>query len=411
MTNKKVIVIVLVFLIGGLLVYSFAATPSKPLKENDTQDNYENNDNTGDEDNKINEDDKKEQEELLILKTSLEDLKKELEEAKKSGKYTDESLNEKEKLINIANNATTKEEYDKAMEDVNNFELVEKEENPNGITTPIKNPSSGNDQTIKPSGSGNQGTTVKPSTPSTGNQESTGNNQESTSGNQGTSSGDNNQETPVKPVVINKDEVNNLQSKLDSDKTSGKYTDESIAKKQELIDIANNATTKEEYDKALEDIKNFELVEKVPANIGSSTIEVAASPTDSSDKVNVTSKQNGTDIILGGSIETKSDVEGGQYLIKIKVIAPRILSDEVLKNAKFRAIDNVYGVPTYEMPAYNRILNIQNIASEKAYITLPLFSLRKEDIMNESAPLRVAMDWGNGENIIYNIYFNEIIIK
>lgn len=400
MTNKKVIVIVLVFLIGGLLVYSFAATPSKPLDEDRPNSNITDDDSDKDKENKEKE--KQEQEELKSLKKNLDDLRMELEEARKSGKYTDESLAEKEKLINMAQNATTKEEYEKVLEDINNNKLVEKDEQNGGntITTPINNPSSGNNQTTRPSGDNNQGQTGgnKPTTPT----------KPSDDNNQGTT-GDNNQATTDKPAIVDKNEIANLQNELNNAKNSGKYTEDSLKELEKLIDIANNAKTKEEYEKALEDIKNFELDEKVPTNIGPSNVEITATSNNSSDKVNITSKQEGTDIILGGNIETGSDIENGRYSVRIKVTAPRILSDEVLKNAKFKVMDNIYGVSVSEASAYSRIANIQNIANEKAYIVLPSFSLRQDDIANE-APLKIAVDWGNGEYIIYSIHFNDIAI-
>lgn len=397
MTNKKVIIIVLIFLIGGLLVYSFAATPSKTLNDGDKPNSgLTDDDSNKDKENEDKEKQEQEQKELENLKKELANLRRELEEARESCKYTDESLAEKEKLINIAENATTKEEYEKALEDIKNNELVEKEEQNGGntITTPITNPSSGNNQTTRPSGGNNQGQTGgnKPSIPSGGNQGTTG---------------DNNQGTTNNPATIDKKGITNLQNELNSAKNSGKYTNASISKKQELIDIANSKTTQSDYDKALETAKNYKLVEIV----GNAIIDVTASSTNSSDKINISSKQNGTDIILGGSIETNSDVDNGRYNIRIKVTAPKIIDIDTLKNAKFRAMDNIYSVPTDEYSAYNRILNLQNIATERAYIILPSFSLRDFEITEQSAPLRIAVDWGDGEYIMYNIYFNDITIE
>lgn len=408
MTNKKVIIIVLIFLIGGLLVYSFAATPSKPLEEDRPNSNLTDDD--SDKDKEDEEKEKQEQEELVNLKKQLDSFKTTLSEEKTSGKYTEESLNEKEKLIEIAGNAKTKEEYEKALEDIKNFELVEKEEKPS-ITTPITNPSGGsNIGANRPSSGNNQGTTK----PSGGNNQgsSSGNNPSKPSDDNKPSSGDNQGTAtkPTEPVQIDKTELANIQNELDNAKNSDKYTDESLKELEKLIDAANNAKTKEEYEKALEDIKNFKLDEKIPTNIGTSNIEVITTPNNSSDKVNITSKQEGTEIILGGNIETNNSIENGIYNINVKVEAPRILSNEVLKNAKFKVMDNVYGFSTYEMPAYSRIVNIQNIESEKAYITIPSLTLHGDEILYENAPLRIAVDWGNNEYIIYNIYFNDITI-
>lgn len=336
MTNKKVIAIIVIFIMGGLFIYSFAATPSNNLKDDGT---------ISDNGNKYmdnNKDDDKNNQKDTLKKDELVNLQKELDAAKASQKYTDESLKAMQDLIDLANKASSKEEYEKILESIKNSELTLKD-----------------DKQEKPTNNGN-GSTVWDGT-SNGNNWSGGNTGNNNQGDN-PSGGDNKPNVPDTPNIPENPDTPNIPEEPD-----------------------------------------------VPT-IGNSIVSASVSSTNGTDIINISHEQNGTDIFLKGSIETTNKNYDGIYRIEIKITAPKILDEEILKNSKFKAMDNIYGIPTSEKLGYNYIENIGNIANEQAYITLSI-NLRGYEIKNENAPFRLAIDWGDGNFITYSVYFNSITIE
>lgn len=334
MTNKKVIAIIIIFIVGGLFIYSFAATPSNNLKDDegtisDNGNKYMDN----------NKDDDETEKKDTFKKEELTVLQKELDAAKSSGKYTDESIKAKQDLIDLANKASSEEEYTKIIESIKKTELVLKDDsqnNSNGSNGGSNSQYGGNNGSSNNNSgsSGNNGW----NNPSSGGNNPSGGGNDSTGGNN----------TPTTPVV--------------------------------------------------------------PETIGNSIVSASVSSTNGTDIINIYHEQVGTDIFLKGSIETSGKNYDGIYRIEMTITAPKILSEETLMNSKFRAMDNIYGVPTSEKSGYNHIANIGNIANEQAYITLSI-NLRGYEIKNENAPFRLAVDWGDGNYIAYSVYFNSITIE
>ena len=404
MTNKKVIVIAVIFLIAGLLVYSFAATPSNSLDddydfaEGDGKDDDTNKPNVGGNVNggfvievPIDGDLTGEGDDLNS--TDGDDNSDSTEGTGSTGSTgsssSSSSTSGTKKPASSSSSSTSTSGSNKPSNSNSNSNTTSGSNKPSSSSS-NSSTTGGNDNSGSTGGNGSTGATGgddnSGSTSGNGNTGTTGGNDNSgsTSGNgsTGTTGGNDNSGSTS---------GNGSTGTTGGNDNSGSTGENGNAGTTGGNDNSGSTTPNEE-------------------KIGTSEVSASVGSTNPDDEISISSSQEGTDIFLRGSIETTSSEYDGIYKIQIKIMAPKILSEETLKKSRFKAMSNIYGIPTTEKMGYNYINNINSISSEKAYITITI-SLRGYELKDNNSPFKLAVDWGDGEYTTYSIYFSSITIQ
>ena len=220
MIDKRVIAVIVIFILGGLFIYSFA---------NPLSDSEETGGNIGDVVTPTDKDDGQKEEPTKIDTVALDNIKVQLEGLNKDD-YTEESWELIQNLIHGAEESTSQEEFDLILSQIDLGSLTQK---------PIDNPV----QITNPNGGASN--TTRPSSPNTGTSTPSG--------------GSSNTSTP-KPVGIDKTALNNIKAQL-AKLNKNDYTTESWNIVQAQVKVAELQTTQTGFNEAVSQI-NLGLLQK-----------------------------------------------------------------------------------------------------------------------------------------------------
>ena len=222
MIDKRVIAVIVIFILGGLFIYSFA----NPLSDSEEK--------TTDNGGVVipsEKDPDKEEKPSVVNKESLNSVKSQLESLNKDD-YTEESWELIQNLIKGAEESTTQEEFDLIFSQIDLGSLAQKPiDNPVQITNP----------------NGGSSSAARPSSPNTGTSTPSG--------------GGSNTSTP-KPVEIDKTALNNIKAQL-AKLNKNDYTTESWNIVQAQVKVAELQTTQAGFNEAVSQI-NLGLLQKKP---------------------------------------------------------------------------------------------------------------------------------------------------
>ncbi len=356
MLNKKIIIAIVIFIVGGLLIYSFA----NPLDDSGrdlsdgivTPGQSEQNSSKKDKD---------------TSKDSEDSEKKDSDDAELTGEGTE-------------GEQTSGEQNSNSNEGSSSWIPVKfpSISAPNNNRTPLESGTS--------TGGNNQGS-------STG-----GNNQGSSTGgnNQGSSTGGNNQGSSTGGDNQGSSTGGNNQGSSTGGDNQGSSTGGNNQGSSTGGD--NQTPTQPEQPE-----------QPVVEPIGVAAVTVDVETETATTKTNISSNQSDKVITLSGVIEQKvSSVY--TYNLEVRLTAPKILDQSVLQNFKYNVLENDYGISPKVFSGINILSNSDRINSEAAYfvVNLPF----QEDITAADAtPLEISVDWGDGNPIIYSFDFRGISIK
>ncbi len=287
MIDKRVIAVIVIFILGGLFIYSFA----NPLDDSDGT-MTENNGGVVTPPSQ-NDDDKDKP--VEVNKAGLDEIKLQLEGLNKED-YTEESWNLIQNLIQGANESTSQEEFDLIFSQIDLGTLAPKPTDPVVVT----NPNHGSSNTVRPGGSGsstsnngNSGSTIQIDKTALNNIKAqlaklNKNDYTESSWNivqaqvkvaelQTTQAGFNAAVSQInlgllqkKPIAVNKTELNNLKNQL-SKYNKNDYTEASYNKLEAAANMPEN--TQDEVNAKVEAIKNaINGLQKKPITIDKTTL-------------------------------------------------------------------------------------------------------------------------------------------
>lgn len=378
MIDKRVIAVIVIFILGGLFIYSFA----NPMEDGD---DYSNTGNSG----IVTPGDKEEKPET-IDQTALDEILDQLASLNKED-YTAESWDWMQNKIKDAQSQTTQEAFDKIVSQITFDQLIKNPVDPN--PEPIGNPTGGSSSSTgnsRPNGGTGTGTgTNKPNGGSSSGNTNNGNNSGSNSGN---NSG-NNSNTGTKPVTINQAALDNIKAQLAKLKESN-YTVASWQAIQDQIAVAELQVTQEKFD---------EEVAKIDLNtlqLRATATKIGVSLDKMGDSANIkTIKVNEQYYRYTGQMNTNTlTTEDGITIRDFIVI--KIMSPEALSQTEKNNIQMVYEGMKIDASEFKVDANNQS------YVEIYQPFSRSNDGSGSTDNLTTVsftVNWGYGETKQYTI--------